>query len=173
MNLVKLLALLWLSAVVGCEPATERGPRYQINLPSEVVRAARHYAKTRTEETGEFLTVSWVAFFNGDAIFVSSSRVRPDRFAAYPVAWSYVDRSLVCVYDSRFANYVTDSVALMKEVNHEMTQSHVREANDLRNATLVEDNLSLRFIQVDGVQTIDTSYLNVRICQQLGRRATR
>lgn len=168
MKIYKFLLGISLLVAASCGTASVDVPHYKINTPSDVSESVKYYVKNRGKNNGEFISVSWVAFFNGEAIYVSSSKSRPTQFSSYPVAWSYVDSCLVFVYDNKYKNYISDSVSLIKEIDLVMNKNKIYKLNKL----FVEDNLSLRFIRVDGVQTIDTSYLNVRVCKQLGRTIT-
>lgn len=98
-NVRSMLALLLIAA--GCHTMPVEKTRYKINLPSDVSRSVEYYVSKTGNEKKKFISVSWIGFFDGEAIYVSSSRSKPTRFSSYPVAWSNVDSALVLVYDSR------------------------------------------------------------------------
>ena len=149
--------------VIGCRSRVDiNREHYKSTLPLDVKRAVRYYInKSKFKNKKRFITLSWVGFFEGEAIYVSSSRAYPRNLSEYPISWSYVDSSLVLLYDSRYSNYFLDSVSLKKEVNVELDKIGVDKHIDY----LVEDNVPLRFIRRNNVQRVDTSELNVRLYQ--------
>jgi hypothetical protein len=155
-----LLCLLALLAYSCQSPPVPR-QAYRATLPPANVKAVRLYVqKTHLNSRATFVTMSWVGFFNGGATYLSSTVTYPAKFASYPIAWTYVDSSLVVIYDSRYKNYFADSIGLKAELNQEFDKLRLEKTGK----DYVEDPLPLRFITTWTTQKIDTSYLNLKLC---------